>query len=58
MSGDNRNPVTCGYGIGFDGVYVCRLELKPCPAVKTCPLMVDHRPLADAFDRVRRERKK
>ena len=34
---DNRDPVTCGYGLGFDGVYVCRLELKPCVRVKECP---------------------
>jgi len=37
MSGDNRNPVTCGYSIGFDGTYVCRLCLLPCARVRRCP---------------------
>jgi len=52
---DNRDPVTCGQSVGFDGVYVCRLELKPCIRVKECPLMVDQRPLADAIIRAAKE---
>ena len=60
MTGDNRDPVTCGRSIGFDGIYVCGLEQLPCPAVKTCPLLVDYRALADSIIRLMdgKERKK
>ena len=35
---DGRSPETCGWSIGFDGVYVCRLCLLPCPRAETCPV--------------------
>lgn len=37
MNTDNRDPVTCGSSIAFDGIYVCRLCLLPCARVKECP---------------------
>jgi hypothetical protein len=38
MTGDNRDPVTCGSSIAFDGIYVCRSCLLPCVRVKECPV--------------------
>jgi len=37
MTPNERDPVTCGWSIGFDGVWVCRLCMLPCPRVKVCP---------------------
>lgn len=34
---DGRNPAECGWSIGFDGLYVCRLCTAPCASVGLCP---------------------
>lgn len=33
-----KKPETCKNSINFDGIYVCRLELRPCEAVGKCAL--------------------
>lgn len=42
MSGqkNERDPTLCGWSIGFDSVYVCRLGLLPCNRITACPLSV------------------
>ena len=36
---DSRDPEACGQSIGFDGIYVCRLDCAPCCRVFQCPVM-------------------
>lgn len=37
---ERKDPVNCGWSIGFDSVYVCRLGLLPCARMPACPLCV------------------
>lgn len=38
MAENKRDPMTCGYGIGFDGLFVCDAEKLPCKWVAKCPV--------------------
>lgn len=54
---DGRDPRMCGNGIGFDGVYLCRLACLPCAALSKCA-KIEIEEMASETARIIRQRPK